>query len=43
MRKLGANTADVIRVQNININKATFVKFRFRDSTFNDLSNPRAM
>ena len=43
MKKLGALPGDMITIRNININKATFVKLRFRDPTFNDLSNPRAM
>ena len=43
MKKLGTLPGDMITIRNININKATFVKLRFRDPTFNDLSNPRAM
>lgn len=34
---------EIIRVCNININKATFVKFRFRDESFGNFTNPRAM
>lgn len=30
-------------VTNVNVNKATFVKFYFRDGTFSTLSNPRAV
>ena len=43
MKKLGVIPGDVIEIRNINIEKASFVKFRFRDGTFGNLSNPRAM
>ncbi len=43
MRKLNVLPGEIIRVCNININKATFVKFRFRDGSFGSFTNPRAM
>lgn len=43
MKKLGLIPGDTMIVTNININKATYVKFYFRDGTFGTLSNPRAV
>ena len=43
MKKLGVLPGDIIEVRNINIPKGTFVKVRFRDGSFGNLSNPRAM
>ena len=43
MRKLQVLPGEIIRVSNINLEKASFVKFRFRDGSFGDFSNSRAM
>ena len=43
MRKLNVLPGEIIRVCNINLNKATFVKFRFRDGSFGSFTTPRAM
>ena len=43
MRKLQVLPGEIIRVSNINLEKASFVKFRFRDGSFGDFSNPRAI
>ena len=43
MKKIGAMAGDSVVIENVNLPKASFVKFRFRDATFNNLSNPRAM
>lgn len=43
MKKLGVLPGDVIDIYNIKLNKAQFVKLRFRDGSFGNLSNPRAM
>ncbi|KNB42020.1 ubiquitin fusion degradation protein [Blastocystis sp. subtype 4] len=43
MKKLGAMPGDLITIRNINLRKASFVKLRFRDPSFNNLSNPRAI
>ena len=43
MKKLGVIPGQVIDIYNITLNKATFVKLKFRDGSFGNLSNPRAM
>lgn len=43
MAKLRISPGDYLIVENLNLRKATFVKLKFRDGTFGELSNPRAM
>ena len=43
MKKLDVLPGEFVFVENVNLQKATFVKLKFRDGTFGELSNPRAM
>ncbi|CBK20714.2 uncharacterized protein [Blastocystis hominis] len=43
MAKLRISPGDYLIVENLNLRKATFVKLKFRDGTFGELSNPRAI
>ena len=43
MEKFHVSPREFMIVENINLRKATFVKLKFRDGTFGELSNPRAM
>ena len=43
MKKLDVLPGEFVFIENVNLQKATFVKLKFRDGTFGELSNPRAM
>ena len=43
MAKFRFSPGDFIFVENLNLQKATYVKLKFRDGSFGELSNPRAM
>ena len=43
MAKFHFSPGDFMIVENLNLRKATFVKLKFRDGTFGELSNPRAI
>ena len=43
MKKLDVLPGEFVFIENVNLQKATFVKLKFRDGTFGELSNPRAI